>query len=219
MAAEEPRAGGGLLAAAVGGDREALAQIVCATRPDMARLSYLIAGADNESVSRRVHPMRLSGRSSARYLAAASLALMLVLTGCALLTLPRVMPTGSSNPGYSVSGLPGIQPQLTAAEVADMVMQQLQKNAAAAPDLAVPIQVVSVEATTMDKAVEETNGFRSSGSNSSVVWLVRARGPFLAHFGPPGQARASSPEGFYVIDDRTGVIWSMGFQPIPTAAT
>jgi hypothetical protein len=126
---------------------------------------------------------------------------------------------GPSSPGYAVTILPGLDLRLTPQAVAATVQGLLLANASAAPDVTTPIQIVSVEATTMDRAIEETNGLRSSVPNTSAVWLIRARGPFVAHFGPPEQKPAPHSEGFYVIDDATGQVWSMGFQPIPSSGT
>jgi hypothetical protein len=117
---------------------------------------------------------------------------------------------------YTVSIRSGLEAKVGADEAVAHVTTLLRGSQRLRSDSVVPIDVQSAELTTWAGAdLEMGSGTRggtgAAAEDAKAVWLVRAVGPFLAHFGPPGVPRGRSSHGYYVLDANTGSVLEMGF--------
>lgn len=115
---------------------------------------------------------------------------------------------GRGADAYTVDVPAGLHPRMTASEVATQVTELLGGSSHIPPRT-----WPSEEPIPSPDIISVTAG----GGGGSITWTIRACGPFVANFGPPGwaalPARAHSGSGFFVIDDATGEVFSMGFEP------
>ena len=110
---------------------------------------------------------------------------------------------------YTVSIGSGLAGKVGADQAIAVVTKLLRGAQRLRPDSVVPIDVQSAELTTWAGADLEMGS--GTGADARAVWLVWARGPFLANFGPPGVPRGRSSSGYYVIDANTGFVLEMGW--------
>lgn len=102
----------------------------------------------------------------------------------------------------------GLQPRRTAEEVAAGARLHLDATAKASgrndsPDI---ISVTAVHETDINRVFPNIE----SGTEDRVVWIVKARGWYVAMTGPPGRPHDTGPEGYLMYDDATGALVGMG---------
>lgn len=103
------------------------------------------------------------------------------------------------------------QPRMTARQVADLVVSQIQRNEALLGRSVAPIRILSVIAVAGDRIGEVQPGAAAlSPPVSGIVWVVRAEGTFTTNRGlasPPPTAAS----GYYLVLDADGSVLGMGF--------
>jgi len=102
--------------------------------------------------------------------------------------------------------LPGASPTRDAREIQQMVLARL------GPEGEIDSVTVSPSLASL-ATVEPTLGVPEGPEAAQLrtIWLIRAHGRFVANRTPPGVEPASSPFGYYLVDDAVGEVIGMGW--------
>lgn len=105
----------------------------------------------------------------------------------------------------------GVEPRMTAAEVADRVAASIDANEQQIGRALAPAAIDGMIATTADQVSSlEPTAPALDVADDRVVWVVRAHGTFVGLRGPTPDAPASET-GFLVISDADGTTLATGF--------
>jgi len=114
---------------------------------------------------------------------------------------------------YETSVAAGLSPGMSVASVARRVRDDLETMRQRwAPDYQVPVDIQSIDAMTYHDAAMAVGLVGNDTSRTTTVWLVRAKGPFVADRGPMA-SRGRGTEGYFIIDDVDGSVLAYGFGP------
>lgn len=116
-------------------------------------------------------------------------------------------------PGAVPSVDPGVTPRMDAADVERIVVEQFRSmqswfetEGRAVPDVAIQ----SMTVTTAGRIPDVEASGAVPDDPAAVVWIVRARGPFVGLRVPAGQQPAFGESGYFVISDALGEVLGMG---------
>jgi hypothetical protein len=118
-----------------------------------------------------------------------------------------------SAPGAVPSVDQGVTPRMEAAEVERIVVERFRSMQSwfEAAGRAVPdIEIQSMTVTTAGRIPDVEASGAVPDDPAAVVWIVRARGPFVGLRVPAGQQPAFGESGYFVISDALGEVLGMG---------